>query len=129
PDARPIYQCLAQHLVVPFEGGGGVDVDGRAYVLGDAAQRDALAGELAPRQLEVIHRRGLLYGSGRTPCGGARPGSCGPPSIGRVRGGAGSDVRSRGSTVSTGRDGSRARSASSASAVVARPAPNSGPGR
>ena len=49
-------QRLAQHRVVPLEGGGGIDIDRGPDGLRDLRQRHVLAEELAPPQLEMVHR-------------------------------------------------------------------------
>ena len=77
-------ESLAEHLVVPRQGGAGIDVDGRAHLLSDAPQRNIFAVKLARASLEMIHC-GMVEGCsglGRPPGGGCGLGPCWVPGIG-----------------------------------------------
>ncbi len=74
---------VPEHLVVPGQGGAGIDVDGRAHLLGDAPQGNIFAVKLARASLEMIHR-GMVEGCsglGRPPGGGCGLGGWAAPGM------------------------------------------------
>ncbi len=52
---RLAVQSLTENLIVPREGGRGIDIDGRADLPRDLLQRHLFAEELTAARLEMVH--------------------------------------------------------------------------